>query len=307
MACDFNENLFKPFVSMKQKIIPAFADDWLMIPERYTTISGVALFSEKLGQKVADINVYKTLKFFSKENITLQGLRVEGSFIVGNDRTLYNSEAYKKWEDKFVIKQTMNIPKADLEVGSVYETHCGTPYLYLGEVYKSTYKGFYFKADPSAFGGKKCVLDTTKITKSKLVIEVTSKGKIMSYAMRLKKVTDSMFVKKSVITSKVNCEEIFTLDKTLCYLSPIKPSKEVKPTLVVDTERATSEYNFVKVNGEILGGIDSTYKDVCGKPLLYANLSYPESSSRECISIETAERKVFKYKQVQECYRVVLK
>lgn len=307
MACDFNENLFKPFVSMKQKVVPAFADDWVMIPERYTTISGVSLFSEKLGQKVADINVYKTLKFFSKENITLQGLKVEGSFIVGNDRTLYNNEAYKKWEDKFVIKQTMNIPKADLEVGGVYETHCGTPYLYLGEVYKSTYKGFYFKADPFTFGGKKCVLDTTKITKSKLVIEVTSKGEIISYDMRLKKVTDSMFVKKSLITSKVNCEEIFTLDKTLCYLSPIKPTKEVKPTLVVDTERASSYYNFVKVNGEILGNIASTNEGVCGTPLLYINLSYPESSSRACVSTETAERKFFYSKQVQECYRVVLK
>ena len=189
----------------------------------------------------------------------------------------------------------------------MYETHCGTPYLYLGDVYKSTYKGFYFKADPFTFGGKKCVLDTTKITKSKLVIEVTPTWKIMSYDMRLTRVTDSMFVKKSLITSKVNCEEIFTLDKTLCYLSPIKPSKEVKPTLV-GIEKASTYYNFVKVDGEILGAIASTDEGVYGKPLLYANLlSYPDFYSRTCVSIETAERKFFYYKQVQECYRVVLK
>lgn len=307
MACDFNENLFKPFVSMKQKVVPAFADDWVLIPERYTTISGVALFSEKLGQKIADINVYKTLKFFSEENVALHGLRVEGSFIIGNDRTLYNIEAYKKWSDKYAIKQTMNIPVADLEVGSVYETHCGIPYLYLGEVYKSTYKGFYFKADPSVFGGKECVLDTTKITKSKLVIEVTRAGEIMSYKMRLKKVTDNMFVKKSLITSKVNFEEIFTMDKTLCYLSPVKPSKDVEPTLV-EIEKDSTNYNFVKVDGEILGEIDYIDESVHGKPLLYADLlSYPGYYTRRYVSIETTKRKAFYYKQVQGCYRVVLK
>lgn len=307
MACDFNENLFKPFVSMKQKIVPAFADDWVLIPERYTKISGVALFSKKLSQKVADINVYKTLKFFEKENVHLQGLKIEGNFIVGSDRTLYTDETYKAWEDKFAIKQTMNIPITNLEVGSVYETHCGTPYLYLGEVYKSTYKGFHFEADPSAFGGKSCVLDTTKITRSKLVISVTSTGKIISYNMGLKKVTNNMFVKKSEITSKVTCDEIFTINKTLCYLSHIKPSKRVEPTLVVDTERDTSYYNFVRVNGKILGGISHIDEGVYGSPFLYANLSYPDSSPNGCVSIETTERKFFYNKQVQECYRVVLK
>jgi len=305
MACNFNENLFKPFVSMKQKVFPAFANDWLLVPERYTKVRGVSLYSEKLNQRVADIDVYKTLKLFDTENVNLTGLKIQGNFIIGNDRTLYTDATYKAWETKYAIKQTMNIPVSDLEINKVYETGCGDLFVYLGEIYRSTYKGFHFVNSTN----KEAVLNTTKINKSKVALLVGKTGELLTYDMKLKKVTDTLFVKESYITSKVSFEDIYKRDKTLCYFSPIKPDKEARPVLVLDIDTDVgSDYNFVKVQGDILGGVDYIADgEIYGSATMYANLPFPEVRSRLSVSFNTGDRKTFYNKEVQACYRVVLK
>jgi hypothetical protein len=162
MYCDFNPRLFKPFTSMKTKIKPELSDDWEIIPDAYNTNLGMMLFSKKLNQKVADIELRRFLQFSKEQNLTIQGLKLQGTYVIGNDRSVYTEEMFNKWKDKFESRTETIIDKKDYKVGHRYKTPCGAEFIYLGVRYKANLKN-----RPDSFTEK----DYTKITKKYYVCD----------------------------------------------------------------------------------------------------------------------------------------
>jgi len=140
MYCNFNHELFKQFTSQKVKIKPALSDDWEMIPRQYRSLGGFSLRSKKLNQEVADINLMRFLKFSKEQNLTIQGLKLKGTYIVGSDRSVYTEEMYQEYIDKFSKRTENIINKKDYKVGNKYLTPCGAEVIYLGSRYVSRMK-----------------------------------------------------------------------------------------------------------------------------------------------------------------------
>lgn len=138
--CDFNPKKFKEFVSKHKKINPAMADDWEIIPETWRGNDGFSLRSEKLKQEVADINLRRFLRFSKEQNLTIIGLKLQGNYIIGNDRSVYTEEMYNQWREKFEKRTETIIPKTDWKVGHEYLTPCGKTHIYLGDRYVSNIK-----------------------------------------------------------------------------------------------------------------------------------------------------------------------
>jgi len=143
MYCDFNPKLFKEFISIKKKIKPELADDWEIIPYSYNTNSGMMLYSEKLNQKIADIDLRRFLQFSKDQNLTIQGLKLQGTYVVGNDRSVYTKDMFNKWKDKFDTRTEIIINKKDYKVGHKYLTPCGAKVIYLGYRYVASIKDDY--------------------------------------------------------------------------------------------------------------------------------------------------------------------
>jgi hypothetical protein len=143
--CDFNPKLFRQFTSMKTKIEPAISDDWEIIPAKYRSLDGMMLYSEKLDQKVADIDLKRFLIFSKEQNLTIIGLKLQGNYIVGNNRSIYTEDMYKTWKDKFESRTETIIPVKDYKVGHTYSTPCGASYIYLGFRYVSKFKSYSFE------------------------------------------------------------------------------------------------------------------------------------------------------------------
>lgn len=140
MYCDFNPRLFKQFTSKKTKIIPAMADDWEIIPATYVKLGGFSLKSVKLNQEVADIPLLKFLKFCKEYNLTINGLKLDGNFIIGNDRAVYTADMFTEWRTKFESRTETIIEKKDYIVGHKYKTPCGAEVIYGGSRYVSSVK-----------------------------------------------------------------------------------------------------------------------------------------------------------------------
>lgn len=138
--CDFNPRLFKEFTSMKTKIKPGLANDWVMIPKKYRTTDGFSLRSETLNQEVADINLRRFLRFSEEQDLNIQGLKLQGTFVVGNDRSVYTEEMYNEWKAKFNKRTEILLEKKDLIPGHSYKTPCGRVIVYLGSKYISRLK-----------------------------------------------------------------------------------------------------------------------------------------------------------------------
>jgi hypothetical protein len=51
MYCSYNVKLFKPFISMKTKIVPALTDDWKIETGTYNKIGGVQSLFRKIKPK----------------------------------------------------------------------------------------------------------------------------------------------------------------------------------------------------------------------------------------------------------------
>ena len=140
--CDFNPRLFKPFTSMKTKIIPSMANDWEIIPSTYNTKAGFSLYSKKINQQVADINLLRFLRFSKEQNLTISSLKLTGNFIIGNDRSVYTVDMYNQWKEKFDIRTEIILNKKDYIVGNRYKTPCGAEFVYLGFRYTSKMKSY---------------------------------------------------------------------------------------------------------------------------------------------------------------------
>jgi len=145
MYCSYNVKLFKPFISMKSKIVPAITDDWEIIPDTYRGNDGFRLYSKKLNQTVADINLRRFLRFSKENSVIINSLKLVGNFIVGNDRSVYTLDMFNKWKEKYDKRVETIIDKKDLIVGSKYETPCGSQFIYLGKYYNINFKKGYEK------------------------------------------------------------------------------------------------------------------------------------------------------------------
>jgi hypothetical protein len=137
--CDSNTKMFNNFTSMKKTIVPAVADDWQLIPEAYNNNAGAILYSKKLNQKVADVNLRKLLRFMSEYEISSKGLHFEGSFIIGKDRTLYTEDMYNEWLKKYSQRLSTKIECSKAIPGHKYKTACGSLVVYLGYKYVVTF------------------------------------------------------------------------------------------------------------------------------------------------------------------------
>ncbi len=138
--CDFNPRLFKEFTSMKKKIKPAMADDWEILTDSYNTDSGFILESKKLKQKVADIRLRRFLNFCKKHNLIIEGLKLKGNYIVGNDRSVYTEDMYIEWKEKYDTRTEVIVDKKDAKIGHQYKTPCGKTLIFFGARYVANIK-----------------------------------------------------------------------------------------------------------------------------------------------------------------------
>lgn len=138
--CDFNPKLFKPFTSKKKKIIPTMSDDWEIINESFRGDDGLGIGSAKLNSEIHDIPVSRFLRFCKEQNISIVGNVLQGSYIVGNDRSIYTQEMFDKWKAKFDVRTEVIIKPVDYKVGHKYKTPCGMEVTYLGVRYMSKIK-----------------------------------------------------------------------------------------------------------------------------------------------------------------------
>lgn len=224
--CDFNPRLFKPFTSMKTKIIPGMADDWEMVPATYRSNSGFSLKSKKLNQEVADIELYRFLKFSKEFELKIDSLKLEGNFIVGNDRSVYTEDMYNEWREKFEKRTETIIDKKDYKVGHHYKTPCGAEYVYLGFKYMSNIKN-NCKGDYSLI---------SKVTKKYLVIGVDdTKKKIKTLSSNTVSTLSQKFTK--------DFGEVITEDRAAEYLEFFLGTNPAI-TCFEDTKPKTEEYEL---------------------------------------------------------------
>lgn len=95
-------------------------------------MGGFSLYSEKLNQRVADIELRRFLDFSGKYNLVIDSLKLQGEFIIGNDRSVYTRKMYDTWKEKYNKRVETIINKKDLIRGHRYETPCGSHFIYLG-------------------------------------------------------------------------------------------------------------------------------------------------------------------------------
>lgn len=130
--CDYNPRLFKEFISMKTKIKPTLSSTWTLKAEQYRKLESCTLSNEE-GIKIADISIKRLLQLMKEQNVSLIGDKLQGTFIIGNDRSLYTEEMYNTWKDKFEERISTEIPLAELVEGNMYRTVCGSTLVYLGK------------------------------------------------------------------------------------------------------------------------------------------------------------------------------
>jgi hypothetical protein len=132
--CDYNPTLFKEFTSMKTKVKPALSSTWKLSAFSYRKNESCVL-SNAEGIKIADISISRLLDLMKQEGITMIGDALQGTYIIGNDRSLYTEEMYNIWKDKFEQRISTEIPKKELIENHLYKTVCGSTMLYLGKRY----------------------------------------------------------------------------------------------------------------------------------------------------------------------------
>lgn len=125
---------------MKTKIVPALADDWVVVNQSYNTNDGMGIQSNKLNQEVRDIPLRRFLSFCKMNNVTQIGDKIQGNFIIGSDRSLYDEKTYNTWLTKYQ-KRVENVVRVNnAKPGHVYQTICGLSVIYLGFKYEAKFK-----------------------------------------------------------------------------------------------------------------------------------------------------------------------
>lgn len=132
-ACKYNVGEFKPFVSGKKKIKPEVSDDWEVFTGGFAKSTDVLnLTSPKLDQTIFDINSTKFFKFMLDEDVTMNGNKIVGRFVIGSQRVLRKEEDYKATMATITERKSTMIPKSDFKVGYRYETVCGSTFIFAG-------------------------------------------------------------------------------------------------------------------------------------------------------------------------------
>ena len=118
--CDFNAKLFKPFISMKIEITPTLSSTWTITAKSYNKNESCILSNDE-GVSIADISIKRFFQFLKEQNITLIGNKLLGTYIIGNDRSLYTVEMFNEWKEKFEKRVETLINKNDLIEGHMYK------------------------------------------------------------------------------------------------------------------------------------------------------------------------------------------
>jgi len=132
--CDYNPRLFKEFTSMKVKVKPMLSNTWTLKAQQYRKTESCIL-SNAEGTSIADISMKRLLQLMKEQNISLIGDKLIGTFIIGNDRSLYTEDMYNTWKEKYEERISTEIPIQDLIEGHMYKTVCGSTLVYLGKRY----------------------------------------------------------------------------------------------------------------------------------------------------------------------------
>ena len=135
MYCQINPKLFKEFTSRKKKIIPTLSDDWEILPESYNTKTDITYYSKKLNQKISGCDVFTLMELLKNYNARMEGLKLKGEWIIGQDRKLYSKEDYEKWFKKYgtMVEGKMSLRDITFEKrGKKYLFKCGAEYYFLG-------------------------------------------------------------------------------------------------------------------------------------------------------------------------------
>ena len=329
--CDFNPRLFKEFISMKKKIQPGMSDDWEIVPDSYNTNSGVSLKSVKLNQQVADIELRRFLRFSKEQNLTIQGLKLQGEFIVGNDRSVYTKEMFEKWKAKYEERTEVIIESKDYIPGHKYKTPCGAELVYLGQKYMSSLK----QSEASNKNFSICI----KPVRTHLVVSPDTFDKdgnwgVKNYSSYYNRATAGKLTQKfakdlgCVLTQvQVNdyLAEFLELDNMLVYLSDEKPAKDAKLQLreVILTEKMLkSGYTSAKVFSK--HGSSSLYTLYWSSSDLLSYIKPNSNGDLVCgtsyYDFNTEELKVTDFREfnahswsnsrnefiVDKCYRIIL-
>lgn len=140
MYCNFHDKLFTQFISNKNKIVPKVSDDWEIVNESMNIRESMGLHSPKLNQSIYDISLRRFLEFLKDQNITIQGDKLQGEFVIGQDRSIYTKEMFQEWENKYNKRTETIIPKSQLIPGHKYLSVCGAEILYIGAWYMKNLK-----------------------------------------------------------------------------------------------------------------------------------------------------------------------
>ena len=140
MACKYNVDEFKPFISNKKRIKPAPADDWRLINESLNLSESVALRSDKLDTTIYDIKFRPFINFLRAEDVTMHGDKIEGSFVIGMSRVLRREQDYNETMGIKNSRESVHIEKKDWKIGHKYESICGETVIYIGKRYTQKIK-----------------------------------------------------------------------------------------------------------------------------------------------------------------------
>jgi len=256
--CDFNPGLFRPFVSMKRDIVPAMADDWVMVPVSYTRVDGFSLKSEKLGQQVADIDLRRFLQFCAEQNLVIDSLRLQGNYIIGNDRSVYTEEMFNTWKAKF-DKRTETILDVNTCIpGHRYKTPCGKTVIYMGWRYVSRIQ-FPTKGEKLSFD-KYSQVSKIHFTADSLIREAWDK----TYEIESMKVKFTEDKGEEVTLEKVDeiMDHFYRYSPEFVVFSKERPAKDHKIGLIevpLPHDLGKDKYNYMPVL--VMGAKDKLY---CG-------------------------------------------
>jgi len=135
-ACKYNVKEFAEFTSGKKKIKPALTDDWQVTTGGFRNSNDVLnLTSRKLSQTIFDIDSSKFFDFMKKEDVTMKGNDIEGSFAIGTQRVLRKEVDYLATMSKITERKSAVIAKKDMILGHEYETVCGSTFIFAGTRY----------------------------------------------------------------------------------------------------------------------------------------------------------------------------
>jgi hypothetical protein len=117
---------------MKVEVKPTLSSTWSITAKSYNKNESCILSNDE-GVSIADISIKRFFQFMQEQNVTIVGNKLQGTYIIGNDRSLYTVDMLNEWKDKFDERVETEILKTDLKEGYIYQTVCGSHLLFMGK------------------------------------------------------------------------------------------------------------------------------------------------------------------------------